>query len=139
MIFDLNKHEIAIDKIVSNNFSSSFMSNTKWKKLFSALDVENILLKRVLLKRVNDHEAYETYMPKKEDLEGVWVSEGKNEYNYFYKEIEWIELICTVKPSNMPIQYFDQSIDEAEIIIRNLGQFEIERTRNGLRIYGYKT
>ncbi len=139
MIFDLNEHELKINKIVSEKFNSSFMSNSKWKKLFSALDLDDLVLKKVRLKCVDARDSYETYMPKKEDLEEVWVAEGANHYKYFYKEIEWIELIYTVKPSNMPAQYYNQSIDEAENIIRTIGQFVIERTEDGLRIYGYKT
>jgi hypothetical protein len=138
-VVDLKKHEETIDRLISHSYRSSYMSNTKWEKLFSALDVENLTLNQVLLKRVGKDEPYKTYMPKKEDLEGIWVSEGKNDCNYFYKEIEWIELLNTAKPSNIPIQYYKQSIEEAHKIIITLGQFETEITSTGLRIYGYKT
>lgn len=114
------------------------MSNAKWKKLFMALDTENIFIAYVMLKKVGRKDPYITYMPKTEDLEPVWVSEGKNDFNYFYKEIEWIELINAYKPSNIPAQYIHQTINLAAGIIHKVAQFEIEITDTGLRIYGYK-
>lgn len=137
--FDLKEHERRIDKLIANRFSASFMSNSKWERFFSALDVDMINIRAMLLKRVGRIDPHVTYMPKKEDLEKIWVSEGYNDCSYFYKEIEWLELINVFKPSNIPSQYVYQNIDDAESIINKIGKFEVERTPGGLRVYGYKT
>lgn len=138
-LFDLKEQEDRVAKLVSSKYSASFMSNTKWEKLFKALDTNDLLIKYILLKRVNRKEPYISYMPKVDDLEGIWVSEGKGECNYFYKEIEWIELIHVHKPSNIPSQCIYQSTEVAFNVINNIGKFEIELNHSGLRIYGYKT
>jgi len=138
-VFDLREHEERIDKLVAKRFSISFMSNSKWEKLFKALDADDITLDHVKLKLVDRKTPVITYMPKTEDLENIWVSEGKNDCNYFYKEIEWIELLRVYKPSNVPSQYVHQTIDLASEIITQTGQFETENTETGLKIYGYKT
>lgn len=138
-VFDLNNYEEKIDKLIERSYTTSFMSNSKWEKLFSALDTEEMILDHVLLKLVNIEHPIKTYMPKKEDLEGIWVAEGKNDYNYFYKEIEWIELLLIAKPSNIPYKYYNQTIELANSIINVVGQFETEHTPTGLRIYGHKT
>ncbi|WMS88739.1 DUF6678 family protein [Pleionea litopenaei] len=137
--FDLKEHERRIDKLIANRFSASFMSNSKWERFFTALDVDMINIRAMLLKRVGRIDPHVTYMPKKEDLEKIWVSEGYNDCSYFYKEIEWLELINVYKPSNIPSQYVYQNIDDAESIINKIGKFEVERTPGGLRVYGYKT
>jgi hypothetical protein len=138
-VFNLKEHEERINKLISKQYSASFMSNAKWEKLFRGLDTENILITHIILKRVDRKDPIITYMPKTEDIEGIWVSEGKNDCNYFYKEIEWIELINVYKPSNIPSQYVHQTIELAASIISKIGQFEIESTDTGLRIYGHKT
>jgi hypothetical protein len=137
--FDLKEHEERVNRLIYQQYSASFMSNAKWEKLFGALDIESILINHILLKRVDRIEPYLTYMPKTEDLNGIWVSEGKNDCNYFYKEIEWIELINVYKPNNIPAQYVHQTIEFAANIIRQIGYFELEYTNTGLRIYGHKT
>ena len=137
--FDLQKHEEEIDKLIAREYQSSYMSNAKWRKLYSALDIDEIVLDQILLKRVDREEPYISYMPKNEDIENLWVSEGENDCNYFYKEIEWLELLKTANPSDIPSQYYPQSIELAELIIKDLGHFEVEKTETGLKIYGYKT
>jgi hypothetical protein len=137
-MFDIAKYEQKIDKLISNNFNCSYMSNSKWIKLFKALDHEHINFNHISLKKINNLESIYTYMPKSEDLETKWVSEGYNEFNYFYKEIEWIEFLTCYKPSNIPAQYVYQSIDEVCKIISSLGQFEMVETKDGFKILGYK-
>ena len=136
--FDLKKYEEDIDKVIAEKFNACLMSNSKWQKLFYALDTENILIEQVLLKTVNREQPFQTYMPKTEDLETMWVSEGKNDCNYFYKEIEWIELLYRVKKGQNPYTYLEQTIASVELILNSIGKFEIAYTDSGLRIYGYK-
>jgi len=37
-VFDFVEHDHKIDKLLKKEFSYSFMSNAKWRKLFSLLD-----------------------------------------------------------------------------------------------------
>lgn len=124
-VFDLNEYEVKIDKIISKSFSASYMSNAKWRKLFTAIDKESLSIDSFMIKRVNRDAPYRTYLPDKDDIEELWVSEGKNDCNYFYKEIEWIEFQSEVLPLTE--------------IISSLGSFEIDNSDNKLKIYGHKT
>ena len=137
-VFDLEKYEKNIDKVISEKFSSRLMSNSKWQKLFSALDTKSIFIEQILLKKVSLEQPVLTYMPKTEDIETIWVSEGKNDCNYFYKEIEWIELLYRIKKGQNPYTYLEQTIAAVEPILNSIGKFEIAHTESGLRIYGYK-
>lgn len=137
-MFDIAKYEQKVDKLIANQFNCFYMSNSKWLKIFRALDCSGITLERISLKKVTSSTPYITYMPKSEDLEPNWVSEGSNELNYFYKEIEWVEFLACYKPSNIPTQYVYQSIDKVSEIITNIGQFEFINTNNGLKLFGYK-
>ena len=140
--FDLYKHEQKLDKTISSNYQYSFMSNTKWKKLFSALDIPELIFDQIILKKVNTDMPYRTWVPQKDDLEDKWVSEGENEYSYFYKEIEWIEIPKIVKPygyENIPFKHYIQDIELIKNILEEIGKFEIEITDIGFKIFGYKT
>ena len=148
MVYNLAEHEERVERIIRKSFTSSYMSNTKWEKLFKALDVAQMSLDIVLLKRVDRNIPYRTSMPKTRDLEGIWVSEGKNDCKYFYKEIEWMEFLYSNKPVitsfyrneriyKEPVGC-NQTIELAALIIESLGDYESEITQTGLRIYGYK-
>ena len=60
---------------------------------------------------------------------------------FAYKRIEWIEIPKKGIPAgyeNIPFKHWYQDVDEAERLLRSAGQFEIEHTDQGLRIYGYR-
>lgn len=123
--FDLKAYEVKIDKIINQSFSTSLMSNPKWRKLFSAISTHGVAEGQINLKRVNREKPYMTYLPELEDIEELWVSEGKNDCNYFYKEIEWVELLGNPKKINN--------------VLDSIGQFFCSNTKSGVVIYGYKT
>lgn len=37
-VFDFGKHEEKVDKWIAESFTTSFMSDTKWRKVFTVLD-----------------------------------------------------------------------------------------------------
>ncbi|WCL51043.1 DUF6678 family protein [Leptospira sp. GIMC2001] len=139
--FDISEHEDRIDKLISKIFNHSFMSNSKWKKLFTALDNEDIVLNQINLKLVDRDIPFLSYMPKSEDLEEFWISEGTNSYNYFYKEIEWLELTWVGKIEgykSIPFKHYHQDIEKAIELVKTIGSFRYELLSTGLRIYGYE-
>ena len=136
--YDLREHEERIERLIVKNYSISFMSNTKWRKLFLALDIDGMILNHVLLKCVDKDKPRRWHMPKTDEIEKIWVTEGKHGCDYVYKEMEWLELLNTAKPSNVPYRFYEQTVELATSVIKSLGEFETEKTPLGLRIYGYK-
>jgi len=129
---DVNK----LDKIIEENYSASFMNNTKWNKLIQKLtdEVEQVYIK------------YKTIHSDKingnifitPDFEPFFIEPT------LYKEIEWIEF---------PIHYEDwvnennrkagkklyfQNLKTILEVICGLGQFELEESENLIRLYGYR-
>lgn len=137
-MFDLAKYEEKIDKLIRDDYTCSYMSNSKWIKLFKALDTDEITLNHVSLKKISNLDSFFTYMPKSEDLDLKWVTEGYNECKYFYKEIEWVEFVACYKPSDIPAEYEYQSIDLVRNVISSIGLFQVEESLNGLKVFGYK-
>lgn len=123
-VFDLKAYEDRIDKIIAKSFSASFMSNAKWRKLFSEISKSGVAKPNMRLKHVRRADAYNTYRPELEDVEELWVVEGKNDCNYFYKEIEWIELFG--------------SSSEINSVLAKIGQFRCFDTELGVLVYGYE-
>ena len=142
MVFDLREHEAQIDKTIAKNFRRPLMSNSKWRKVFSALDSSDLIMKQGILKLVSSGREHRTWTPKNTDLEDQWVSEGKGHYHYFYMEIEWIEFPRIGKPygkENIPHAHYRQTIEEAREIIESIGILKIDETPLGCRLYGYET
>lgn len=100
------------------------MSNTKWRKLFSEIAKSGIVEPSMNLKRVSIDKPRSTYLPEQRDIEELWISEGKNDCNYFYKEIEWVELLG--------------SCAEIKGVLDKVGQFNCAETESGVLVYGYK-
>jgi len=129
-----------LDKIIKARFSTSFMSNAKWRKFFIALDVPEICLQQAYWKFVDLMEEFCDSIPTSDKL----MEEFVGDYGpgpFAYKRIEWIELPKVGVPKGfdgVPQKYWQQDIEKAKEILVNSGQFEIETTERGLRIYGYK-
>ncbi|PKM19838.1 MAG: hypothetical protein CVV11_09565 [Gammaproteobacteria bacterium HGW-Gammaproteobacteria-15] len=123
-VFDLKAYEEKIDRIIAQSFSASLMSNAKWRKLFSEISKSGFAKPSMKLKRVSREDAYNTYRPELEDIEELWVAEGKNDCNYFYKEIEWVELFG--------------SSSEINSVLAKIGQFKCFDTELGVLVYGHE-
>lgn len=140
-VFDLSAYERQVDKEISRSFTEAYMSNAKWKRLFKVIDRSDIYLAQMLLKRVGMPTPYRTWVPKSANLGDVWIEEGTNDCAYFYKEIEWLELLDVHRPGgweSIPAKHRAQDSLRAMAILSEVGKFEMERTSTGVRIYGYR-
>ena len=82
----------------------------------------------MLIKKVLEIEAKGTFVPDHGDIEERWISEGKNDCKYFYKEIEWLEA------------YFDNDESKSTFIDSAcaMGEFDLLSNHRKIRVYGYK-
>lgn len=129
-----------LKKLIKRKFEVSFMSNAKWRKLFIAL--EPLQLKQAYWKFVDlDDELRDAFLDE-EDLMDKFVGDcGVGGGPFAYRRIEWIEIPSIGKNyqyENIPYMNFSQDVAGVKSILRSIGEFEIEITDRGIRIYGHK-
>jgi hypothetical protein len=139
--FDFVEHEKKIDKLITQSFSASFSSNAKWRKCFTLLnDVASDM--QVIWKFVgaqNDGVRYG--LPSVESLEEGMLSSRFWHGPMYYKEIEWIEFPKIGKPygqENIPGAHYKQDVDAVLDALNEIGQWQIETTELGFRLYGHQ-
>ena len=125
-----------IDKYVNESFSSSYMNNTKWLKLFDSLfdtlDEFYVEYKLVSNKKINTATFYCSDMPPF-FIEPV-----------FYKEVEWIcfpaQYVLTVnkRKSRKYKKEFSQDIGLIELLIKSIGEFELEIDNFQIKLFAYR-
>ena len=126
---------MALDRLIKQKFSASFMNNTKWRKLIEALTYEYedlyVFYKLVPEDKIRNAYLYDDY------------------YNWFlepitFKEVEWIsfpyeyEITQNKRVSRRIIKKYTQDIDLIENSINKVGQFMIDKTPTNLTLYAYR-
>lgn len=123
-----------VDSIVKHRFSASFMSDSKWVKLLKALSEIGDSIRSCKVKLIWDDSLRDLRIDStlsyefdfyEHSMEAMVSGQPKGFYDY--KELEWIEF------SNQ-----EQDIEKISSYIKSIGQFELEKTADGLRLYAYK-
>jgi hypothetical protein len=132
--------EEQLKKLIKRKYSVSFMSNSKWRKVFTALDPLGI--KQAYWKLVDANEEIRDIFLSKDILMEKFIGDSILFCGPIaYRRIEWIEIPSKgIQPGweHIPIMNFQQDINQVKTILMNLGHFEIEETERGIRIYGHK-
>ncbi|WP_379553097.1 DUF6678 family protein [Qipengyuania sp. DGS5-3] len=105
-------------KLARENFRSAFMSDTKWRKLFNAIEGQDI--QQMNVKFIDVPEPRTMNFPPWLDCHYAYMDSiefGPVEL----RSIEWLELPMDIEP-----------------LVSSLGKFPLERTETGTRIIGYK-
>ncbi|MFC0682963.1 hypothetical protein ACFFGH_34475, partial [Lysobacter korlensis] len=123
--FNMERHSADLDRTIAQSFSASFMSNSKWRRLFMALSAPHLAVHQVLWKFVGREPVVLGATPDAECLGELFV-ERTSFATFPYKEIEWVE----VPPAH--------DLDAVEQALTAVGQFEIRRLETGLRVYGHR-
>ncbi len=125
---------------------TSALSDTKWRKIFTALDVPGLQLNLMKVKFLNSDAERVMHVPKTPWLQTPRAFIDSLEFGPFpLRDIEWIEFPETSQQPNpsptgtgrVPSTSMRQDVEKAEAILRTLGKFPMARTPDGLRIYGY--
>lgn len=132
--------EEALKKLIKCKFDASFMSNTKWRKVFTVLSV--VPLKQAFWKYVDLDFELRTCFVDESDLMDRFIGDcGLAGAPLAYRRIEWVEIPRVgVDPcyENIPHMNFEQDVDRVVSILKSTGEFELEQTERGIRIYGHK-
>lgn len=123
-------------------YSCSFMSNAKWRKLFSVINDRNIPLPSCVWKLVTDKDPQKGFIPDIEQLGDSYVGDcGALNGPFSFNTIEWLFLPSKVGHRHYekaPVKYSYQNIEAIKNLIDSVGYFEYEITDEGIKIYGYK-
>ena len=123
-------------------FSCSFMSNAKWRKLFSVVNESNLELSNCVWKLVDESEPIHGFVPVQKELGHDYVGDcGALNGPFSFKRIEWLKLpnrIGYKTYKEAPTQFLTQDLAGTLEQLHSLGRFEIEVDSEGVTIYGYK-
>ena len=132
----------SVDDSILRKYSASFMSDSKWRKLFSVVNESNTELSHCVWKLVSKELPLNGHLPDFESLGEDFVGDcGALNGPFSFQEIEWLFLPTSYefKPyENAPLKVLTQSIDHIVMQLNKLGKFEYEKSTKGLKIYGYK-
>ncbi|WP_298545001.1 DUF6678 family protein [uncultured Aquimarina sp.] len=136
----VDKYQLKLQQEIDSR--ASFMSDTKWKALFSLLkDVNPQYVTKVKL--LLDDTIREFTIPDEESfLNEKYIEEYWGVFEL--KEIEWIlipsEIISERKNREelLTSKVKTQNIELIETALQTGKQFEYELSKSGLKVYGYK-
>lgn len=125
-----------LDKHINETFSSHYMNNTKWLKLFDTLseNLNDFYLEYKLI--YSDEIKSTTFFVS--DMPPFFIEPT------LYKEIEWIcfplNYLQTInkRTSRSYTKEFNQDIGQIERIIKSIGEFELDLSNSEIKLYGYK-
>ena len=119
-------HEIEnkIEKIIAQRFTSSSMSDSKWRKVFVFLFTPELGLSGCRWKFVDDERVFQTGLPRADDLAESHLLDGSYQ-PFVYKDIEWIEVASS-------------NVDDILAGLERVGHFDVKSVVGGMRIYGYR-
>jgi hypothetical protein len=128
-------------------FSASLMSDTKWRKLFTALDRPDLNLKQARIKFVDADKVHTINRPRAYGYgKKPWPYTDTIEFGPFaLRSIEWIEFPAMAEfarsspngNGRVPATAEKQNIERAASILAGLGKFPIESVGGALRILGH--
>ena len=135
---DMSAHEDRLDRLIGQSFSASFMSNSKWRRLFLALAAPELGVNQLVWKFVGRELPVRGAAPDAECL-GETIIRDASFAPFPYKEIEWIEIPrSNIRPcdESVPFKHRPQDPETAQRMLAALGQFEMALLPEGLRVYG---
>ena len=127
---------------IRREFPHAYMSNTKWRRMFEALEKSGIEIEQVVLKLIREDE------PKTCSPPGSYLVDPPHAAidnlcpggPVEFREIEWLEYPAIARferPNNVPARAVEQDLDAIESLIRSLGEYPVQRSSDAVRIIGY--
>ena len=118
-------------RLVRRKTRASLMSDTKWRKLFAALDVSGLRFNRCIWKFVGRDDAVPGHMGGGLHLSWPWIDTSVVGPTPL-RSIEWLWIPRLTKWGRKT-----QDVDRAAQVISGLGRYPIEVNERGLLIRGY--
>ncbi|WP_397362421.1 DUF6678 family protein [Olleya sp. R77988] len=139
---ELDNYGIHIKKLNKEiSKRTSFMSNTKWFKLFTKIEENKFDIQSAYIKFLLEDRKYKFRF-------GGFDTTGFGDVSaigpFKFKEIEWIlipekhEIERWNRNEKLTSEIISQPLIEIKKIMTSLGHFEYDKTEDELKIYGYK-
>lgn len=132
-----------LSKFTRKKFHHALMSDTKWRKLFTAVSVSSWRPSLVSVKFVDSDEAEPRYM-RWPNLNCFWVPPEWIDTPEFgpieLRSIEWLVIppaVVTQGAAGLAEPGALQDFTVIETALNRVGKFPLERTPDGLKITGY--
>ena len=123
-------------------FSHALMSDTKWRKVLTAVDQAGLAPQRIMVKFIDASEPTAMVWPGLTAQYPPWPWIGTGIGHVELRAIEWLLIPITFPvrrgAANVPPGEVQQNVDAIEELITSLGQFPLERSAEGLKIVGYR-
>ena len=120
--------------------TASYMSNTKWRKLFRA--IADLEINKCTWKLTDEKEPLDGHLPDPNVMGEDYVGDcGALNGPFSFNLIEWIHIPSKVgfRPyDKAPMQYNHQDIKEVERKINLAGNFQLEVDEDGVKIIAHK-
>ncbi len=131
----INNKSKYCDDIIKNNYSASYLNNTKWYKLIEALTnkFDEISMN---VKLIYD-DVIENHILNSPDFAPYFIEPIK------YKEVEWIEFPNEyeywINDNNLKAgtKLYKQNYQAIKLEIDKIGKFKIDEYDNKIRLYAY--
>ncbi len=131
-----------MNKAMQKKYTCSFMSDSKWRKLFCVVNESNLKLANCTWKFVNERSSRDGFLPDINLLGSNYVGDcGAANGPFEFSLIEWLLVPSVVDHSsyqNAPKSQKTQDLSSVLDQLNSLGKFEYEYTNLGLKIFGYK-
>ena len=145
---DYNRYIKRLEKKIST-FDVSYMSNAKWRKLFTAIVSHKDLIKQCEIYDFFGYCVNEIAWHKIADDGALYIHEDyisekitTGEHPTYYREIEFIEFKARWQKAYIgklvPPIYETQDLNTIEELLDSLGKFQIIKTDESLKIMGYQ-
>jgi hypothetical protein len=129
-----------VGRVIRTRARASLMSDTKWRKLLSALDRPELRLRQCVVKFVDAPGEKVIHLPIGLHAPRPWIDTF--EFGPIpLRAIEWMLFPRTVEyergNGHVPKGHFEQDVETAALILHALGKFPARLSERGLLIIGH--
>jgi hypothetical protein len=128
--------------LARRRFSHALMSDTKWRRLFIALEEAGVAVRWASVKFIDVADPKPMTLPTGRALHPPRPYVDTLEFGPIeLRAIEWLEMPAVVlhpRGSGLPPRAIPQDLDGAEAALAARGRFPLERPHEALRVLGYR-
>lgn len=117
-------------------FAVAHMSDTKWRKVFTAIATADLDVRRAEWKFIDDERVYHWGLPGPVDLGPDRLVDGRFQ-PVEYKWIEWIRFTRRADSEARASSGAERDLAGLLRVLRALGQLQLEYDANRLTVFGY--
>lgn len=120
---------------------SSYMNNTKWIKLFTSLEENEIFLPVCYFKFIGEENARKLSTPTKSSFDESGIKDVFVTGPFYFNEIEWVEWPGQYEVSRgegLKPLLKEQNIIKLKDSIDQIALYKYELNKESLKLYGYK-